>query len=67
MDHQPWDELAFPADDPSIEQRVAGEQQLDRLMAAIKQLPSPFSVATTIKRIQLGNFGGDVATVRLAM
>lgn len=40
IDHRAWgDELALPANDPSVEQCVTGEQQLDRLMEAVKSLP----------------------------
>jgi RNA polymerase sigma factor (sigma-70 family) len=40
-DHRPLDEeLVLPTNDPSQEQRVAGEQQLDRMMEVIKRLPS---------------------------
>lgn len=40
MDHQAMEEEpALPAQDPSIEQQVAGEQQLQLLMQAIKALP----------------------------
>jgi RNA polymerase sigma factor (sigma-70 family) len=39
-DHQALDEeLALPANDPSVERHVTGEQQLDRLMRAIESLP----------------------------
>ena len=33
------EELVLPANEPSVERRVAGEQQLDRLMEVIKRLP----------------------------
>jgi len=41
VDHRALDEdLALPANDPSVEQRVIGEQQLDRLMKSVKKLPA---------------------------
>jgi len=40
-DHRSLDEaLVLPTNDPTHEQRLDGEQQLDRLMEAIKRLPS---------------------------
>lgn len=40
-DHHPLDdELALTAPDPSHERRLAGEQQLERLMEVIRHLPS---------------------------
>lgn len=39
-DHRPLDEeLQLPANGPSPEQRLVAEQQLDRLMEAVKRLP----------------------------
>jgi RNA polymerase sigma factor (sigma-70 family) len=39
--HRPFDEeLGIPTDEPPQEQRLAQEQQLDRLMAVIQQLPA---------------------------
>jgi RNA polymerase sigma factor (sigma-70 family) len=41
VDHQPLDEgFELPAKDPSPEQRLFAEQQLDRLMEVIKRLPA---------------------------
>jgi RNA polymerase sigma-70 factor (ECF subfamily) len=40
-DHQSLDaEFALPANEPSFEQQVFGEQQLNRLMAVVKSLPA---------------------------
>lgn len=40
-DHQPLDpEVALPANEPTFEQQVFGEQQLNRLMAVVKSLPA---------------------------
>lgn len=44
------EELVLPANEPSVEQRVADEQQLDRLMEVIKRLPPKCQQAFVLSR-----------------
>jgi len=51
LHHQAVDEeLVLPANDPSVEQQVASEQQLDQLMSAIKRLPPKCQQAFVLSR-----------------
>ena len=51
VDHSTLDEeLALPANEPSVEQRVSGEQQLDRLMKSVESLPPRCQQAFVLSR-----------------
>ena len=57
VDHRSLDEaLELPANEPSIEQRLSAEQQLERLMEVIKRLPTKCQQVFVLSRFHDMNY-----------